>query len=405
MKLEIGGETLYESFFDPKTGNTIRTVADTEVRESWGDGFHSVRNQLTGSAMQALQERFPHRYGMDLVTSPSPEIVDISITNRCNFGCSYCYQDSKPRLKHGRADLVEAILTGFDKVPYQIALGGGEPTMHPELPAILRDARGVGTVPNYTTNGDKIPEAVLRATNEYCGGVAMTYHTHKGFEWFKGRYRRLREALSCQVNVHLIADRNVCQALDDLIQLQDEMNRAINLVLLAYDPDKGRAATDRIMTRTMYMRDFPRAIKRALGQGMMVAYSEGLLPFFLTRPEIGINTEFATRAEGRFSCYFDSKGRISQSSFVSPRDWGDEKTAFDIRSQTLWEELYVRSSYRGEGEVCDNCDFVGQCSIPNPHAYFICARATHNQLPLESPPEPEPKRRTALERLLEDDDT
>jgi organic radical activating enzyme len=369
MKLVANdGPVLYESFFDPETGNTVRTVEERTNR--WDKP----------------------------VMSPSPEIVDISITNRCNFGCPYCYMNSKPRLKHGSTDLVETILLGFKHVPYQIAIGGGEPTMHPELPAILRGARELGTVPNYTTNGKHLSPALIKATNEFCGGVAMTYHEHKGFDWFRERYQEIRTALTCQVNVHLLADRNVGRTLDELIRLSDEMPQPINLVLLAYDPEVGRAKPDRLMTRTTYTRTLPKGIKRALGHGMPIAFSEGLLPYFLSRPEIGINTKFATAAEGVFSCYFDSRGRIFPSSFKT-WDIREDKTALQVDSQQLWNEMHRYGHYNG-GESCYDCPHETQCSTSNDVAYFICARAPHNKLPLETSPEPEPERKRALDRLL-----
>lgn len=398
MKLEIDGQLLYESFFDPATGNTVRRVEDTRETVDYGNGLVSTRERLSRQIRDEFRKMFPNYYGDDIL-SPSPEICDISITNRCNFECPYCYTDSKPRLKNGRPDLVSTILSGFETVPYQIAIGGGEPTQHPELPTILREARELGTVPNFTTNGKYLSKEVIQATNDFCGGVAVTYHQHKGFDWFKERYKAIRSALRCQVNVHLLADKHVVQTLNDLIRLQDEMDRAINLVLLAYSPDKGRAKSDRLMTRTTYTRELPAALKRALGQGMQVAFSEGLLPYFLTRPEIGINTRFATRAEGVFSCYFDYKGQIFQSSFNT---WGrPEGNAFKTPSQKLWRDMYRHGSI-GYGETCGGCPHTRQCSVPMDHAYFLCARAPHNRLPLETPAPIAPERKGALDRLLED---
>jgi len=277
--------------------------------------------------------------------------------------------------------------------------GGGEPTLHPDLPAILKEARELGTVPNYTTNGQKLSHEVIKATNDFCGGVAMTYHTHKGFDWFRKHYKLLREALTCQVNVHLIADRHVVEGLENLIRLQDEMDRVINLVLLAYDPGMGRATQDRMMRRTTYHKVLPNTIKRALGQGMGIAFGEGLLPFFLSRPEIGINTNFAIPAEGRFSCYVDSKGIMHASSFDRWR--GSDKTVFEETSQNLWDNMNQHGHYKG-GEVCYGCPHEMRCSTPTDASYFICALAPHNQLPLETPAEPEPERKSALARLLEE---
>ncbi len=402
MKLEIEGTLLYESFFDPKTGNTIRQIAETEETAYIENELSYRRSLIQGETRKALKALFPHRYGMygPGFCSPSPEIIDISITNRCNMGCPYCYTNSKPRLKHGRTDLVSTILLGFDTVPYQIALGGGEPTQHPDLPIILKEASELGTVPNFTTNGKSLSKEIIKATNDYCGGVAMTFHTFKGFDWFQKRYKKLRSALTCQVNVHLIADKFVVEAMDDLIRLQDEMNQVINLVLLAYDPEMGRGQLNRIMSRTTYSRDLPKMLKRAMGQGMQIAYSEGLLPYFLTRPEIGIDTKFATRAEGVLSCYFDTNGWIHRSSFDLER--GHDKNCFHEPSQKLWNEMQVYLGH-DSGDGCYGCPHTQQCSVPNAHAYFICARSPHNKLPLETPPEPEPERKRALDRLLGED--
>jgi hypothetical protein len=397
MKLVINDMTLYESFFDPKTGNIVRQTEDTEEVESTAE-YTSRRDLLPYEVTEALRKKYPHRYNE--FPSPSPETVDISITNRCDFGCPYCYQDSKPRIKHGSRDLVATVLKGFETVPYQIAIGGGEPTLHPDLPAILREARELGTVPNFTTNGQKLSSEVIKATNDVCGGVAMTYHTHKGFDWFRKHYKQLREALTCQVNVHLIADAHIVEGIKDLIRLQDEMNRVINLVLLAYDPAMGRAKLDRVMRRTTYHKILPGVVKRALGQGMMIAFGEGLLPYFLSRPEIGINTSFAIPAEGRFSCYVNSAGWMTGSSFQ--HIWDKGETVFETPSQTLWDNLYVHGNYKG-GEACDDgCPYAMRCSTPNDFSYFICARAPHNKLLLESPPDPEPERTSLMDRLLED---
>lgn len=396
MKLTINGLTLYESFFDPATGNIVRQTEDTIEVENTED-FISRQNVLPHAVQEALRVKYPNRWDADMFPSPSPETVDISITNRCNFGCTYCYMNSKPRIKHGRRDLVATVLQGFDTVPYQVALGGGEPTLHPDFAAILKEARGLGTVPNYTTNGQNLSREVIKATNDFCGGVAMTYHTHMGFDWFQEHYKKLRKALTVQVNVHLIADNYVVEALDNLVRLQDEMNQVINLVLLAYDPTMGRATPDRMMRRTTYHKILPNALKRALGQGMSIAFGEGLLPFFLSRPGIGINTDFAIPAEGRFSCYVDSSGTMFPSSFS--RWGGSTKTVFEESAQNLWNDMRSHGHYK-MGEACDGCPFETRCSTPSEASYFLCARALHNKLPLA--PDPQPPRKSALDRLLED---
>src|SRR5208337_1538607 len=194
--------------FDPKTGSIVRSVEVSKSR--FGDGW--FRDD------EAFKKRYPNRWIDDVAFSPVPETVDISITDKCGFGCSYCYQDSQPGRDHGRKELVETVLKGFDQPPYQIAIGGGEPTIHPDFEYILRMARELGTVPNYTTAGHNMTDSIIATTNDVCGGVAMTYHSFKGIEWFVEHYGKLLRRLSgVQLNVHLIADVNVAKNLRDLV--------------------------------------------------------------------------------------------------------------------------------------------------------------------------------------------
>jgi MoaA/NifB/PqqE/SkfB family radical SAM enzyme len=383
MEYSVNGRRVYYSTFDEGTGNVVRLVEDLG-----GDDW---------ALEKVIHERFQGRYNE--IPSPSPELCDISITDKCGFGCDFCYQDSKPNLPHGHTDLVETILKGFETVPYQIAIGGGEPTQHPDFPHILRKARELGTVPNYTTAGFRMTPEIVAATNEVCGGVAMTYHSFKGLDWFKDHYKRLKDQLRVKLNVHLIADKNVSKNLRDLADAQDELGH-LSVVLLAYYPDVGRATVDKLMTRTTYMKTFPAAITYARGKAVDISFSEGLLAYFLSRPELGINTQFAMRSEGVFSCYIDPRGRMSHSSFDSPHSKG--QTVFETTSQNLWEHLYGGHS-EPSGEAClENCRLRGQCSTPSDSHYLICAFALHNKLPLDTQEEPV-VRKTLFEIISEDD--
>lgn len=388
MELNIEGHgRVYWSTFDERTGNIVRVVDDLRDRHG---------NSRNYNLSEKIRERFKHRW--DSVASPSPELVDVAITNRCSFGCTYCYQDSKPKLAHGRKDLVETMIKGFEHAPYQIAIGGGEPTQHPDFPYILRKTRELGTVPNYTTAGFRMTDEIVAATNEVCGGVAMTYHAFKGFDWFKEHYLDLKKRLNVKLNVHLIADKDVAKNLRALANEHKEFG-PLSVVLLAYYPDVGRSTLDHLMTRTTYMKTLPEAIKYARNLAVDISFSEGLLPYFLSRPELGINTQFATRSEGVFSCYVDSKGRMSSTSFREPRD--DGPTLFDQSSQKLWEELWS-SSGEPYGETCYECPERSRCSVPDSTHYFICAKAPHNKLPLDTKEEPV-VRKSRFEILQEDD--
>ena len=360
MKLKLGSRVLYSSTFDEKTGALVRLTDDEGEDRNY-----------------RFYDRWKYKRRM-APFSPSPETVDVSITDKCDFGCKYCYMDSRPRRKHAAPDLMSKIITGFTQPPYMVALGGGEPTQNPDLPDILREIKRLGSVPNYTTAGHHMTDEIIRVTNEVCGGVAMTYHAFKGLDWFIEHYKAIRDRVSCQVNVHLIADKDCAQNLVDLTKAQSKIG-TLNLILLAYYPDVGRASLKSLMTRTAYTKLLPEAIGYAKSSSMKIAYSEGLLPYFLSRPELGISTKYSLRSEGYFSCYFDPSGRISHSSFSKPK--GDEPTVWETSSQKLWEDLYFFGGEPG-GAACYGCSHRAVCSTPNEFSYLSCAYAGHNSLPL-----------------------
>ncbi len=85
----------------------------------------------------------------------APLDVHMAITGRCNLRCRGCYvrqDDSAPT--DMPLNLAQAIIDRLAEMNVlTIALGGGEPLLHPEWPAIAHYARMRGIVPNVTTNG------------------------------------------------------------------------------------------------------------------------------------------------------------------------------------------------------------------------------------------------------------
>lgn len=438
MELTFEGFNLYRSSFDPATGTLVR---ETEVTPPGYDGFDQMLTKgLPWMLRRRVEDKWRKKYDRRREAfSPSPETVDIAITNWCNFGCDFCYQDSVATNKHAPKDLVPRVLKSFTHVPYQIAIGGGEPTAHPDFPEILHSAKALGTVPNYTTAGHIFREDVIEATNAVCGGVAMTYHAQKGLDWFVEHYAKLRSALRVQLNVHVIADRDAPAKIDQLVSVQDKIGR-LNIVLLAYYPDVGRGNMQGLITKNAYNALLPAALRRAIAAGAKIAFSEGLLPYFISRPEIGVDTMVrigsmtseVTRAEGLFSCYVDSNGRMSQSSFNPPPtasdfEWTEYKKRYLQNANRTVPDAEIRKSYEGLRKAhptvyetclqtlwnrgwyntsaprmvnCDTCVERSRCATPNPHHYFICAysEANGNNPPLP----PALMERQRLQKIADD---
>lgn len=112
--------------------------------------------------------------------SITPELVDVKITDFCPFGCSYCYQGSTPAGKHAKVEDVATIARELEKRQvWEVALGGGEPTMHPRFLEILQLFHDHNIVPNFTTRSTKWMEDPIRARRimHLVGGVAFSVDT------------------------------------------------------------------------------------------------------------------------------------------------------------------------------------------------------------------------------------
>jgi hypothetical protein len=82
----------------------------------------------------------------------SPELVDVKITDFCPFNCKFCYQDSTENGKHADRNFLNQLAYAFKEMRvFEVAIGGGEPTLHPDFVDILRTFRRNGIVPNFTT--------------------------------------------------------------------------------------------------------------------------------------------------------------------------------------------------------------------------------------------------------------
>jgi hypothetical protein len=99
--------------------------------------------------------------------------VDIKITDYCPYGCAFCYQGSTEKGKHADKNYLYQLASNLEELKvFEVAIGGGEPTLHPDFWEILRMFKWRNIVPNFTTanlawlRDDGLVKAVLD-----CGGA------------------------------------------------------------------------------------------------------------------------------------------------------------------------------------------------------------------------------------------
>ncbi len=105
--------------------------------------------------------------------------VSIEVTDACNASCRHCYKRLTGRRKslaEIRVDLQDAMRL---RPLHSVSLSGGEPTLHPELPEIVRLVKEQGIGVFLLTNGVAF-DAPLAARLRAAGLDAVLFHLDPG---------------------------------------------------------------------------------------------------------------------------------------------------------------------------------------------------------------------------------
>jgi sulfatase maturation enzyme AslB (radical SAM superfamily) len=224
-----------------------------------------------------------------------PEFYDIKLTGKCNANCSYCYQSSKQ--SDCDYEAIEKLTKFFSTMtenqkPYQIAFGGGEPTLHYQFHDIMRVTREFGISPNYTTNGMFIEEdcvdKIIETTKKYCEGVAVTCHKHLEKYWRKCVDRLVNEGIF--TNFHnLIGDNN---SVDDFIKIYNEYFGKVKYFVVLPLLNEGRAKNISNQNSDNYTYFFEKIyeIKAKKGNINDIAFGANFYPYLKDKKDLGIDT-------------------------------------------------------------------------------------------------------------------
>lgn len=143
-------------------------------------GYWAMFNRGTGTKVRLSFGRTRPGEPQSVDGADAPELVDVKITDRCPFAptCPYCYQGSTTEGEHASTDSLREIGAVLSKLRvFECAIGGGEPTLHPEFWSFVKDLRtGQGVVPNFTTRNLAwmMSQDLCAIVRDCCGGFAYS---------------------------------------------------------------------------------------------------------------------------------------------------------------------------------------------------------------------------------------
>lgn len=165
----------------------------------------------------------------------TPFLLDVSLTNKCNKACSYCYKQSHSNGYDMSFSDFRILISKMKEVGvFQVAYGGGNPNEHPDFIKILKETREAGIVPNYSTNGEGMSARIIRASKKYCGAVAVSFHDDPNC--YKRIIRKLIKA-GIKTNIHFIMKKDKIDEICNFLNNPPYWARKINaIILLRYKP-------------------------------------------------------------------------------------------------------------------------------------------------------------------------
>lgn len=245
-----------------------------------------------------------------LAKGETPELVDIKITDYCPIGCHFCYQGSTKEGLHATFSAIENVAESMrDMEVFEVAIGGGEPTMHPQFVESLQAFHVRGVVPNFTTRSMAWfkDEAVVHAVLAFCGGFAFSVDTREQAE-------RVCRAVPDKLREKLVFHHVMGTASEDefrsLVQYSGDWG--IPITLLGYKTTGRGSEFDPVEYRSWF--------DRSVFEGRRVSIDTALAAQVKDRlDELEVPEWCYHLEEGKTSMYIDCvKRSVAPSSFCGP---------------------------------------------------------------------------------------
>lgn len=279
-------------------------------------GHWSLFSRKTGAKIRFSMEKD----APEPSKSYAPELVDVKITDQCPFvtaPCAkYCYQASGPEGTHASIVRIESIAKALaDLKVFEVALGGGETTAHPQFAEILGIFRSYGIVPNFTTRN---PQAlanpkIRKAVDEHAGRFAVSVNTASDVQ----RLREVCEKVDMKpsrMNVQYVMGSTSEEDFNAMFEetQKGEWADRFSVTLLGYKTTgKGLSFERQEMSES--------ALRRILKDHYRISIDTVLADQL--RPllqELGVSNVLYHTKEGAFSAYIDAvKNQFGPSSFCA----------------------------------------------------------------------------------------
>lgn len=309
--------------------------------------------------------------GVDPFMSSFPELLDIGIMGHCSHGRSglcmasgvECYQDGL------HSNLPNMTLENFKKIAeqckgktYQFALGGcGDPDQHEQFENILKICREYRIVPNFTTSGLGMTEAIAKLCKRYCGAVAVSWY---GSEYTM-RAIEILIAAGVKTNIHYVLHK---KSIKEAMRRMKERAFPAGINALIFLLHKPVGLGTREKTIRVDNGEYMEFIKYISEEKLdyKIGFDSCTVPALINHPG-NIDMDSLDTCEGaRWSAYITPDMKMLPCSF----DNQDQRWAVDLNNCTIqdaWNSTEFEQFRRHFETSCPGCEkrtfCMGGCPI------------------------------------------
>ena len=301
-------------------------------------------------------------------------IVVWNITRTCNLRCIHCYADSHAEKYPGELTWEQCCAVIDDLAEYgasALLLSGGEPLLHPSLPAILERATAKGLKVTISTNGTRITPDYARMFKQlgvaYVGisldGIGEVHDQFRGVKGaFEGAIRGFRfcEEAGQKTGLRLTLTRNNVQCMEQILHFIEEQNirrvcfyhlvptgRGVDVASLK--PEEARAAMDMLIARAEawhaagQTRELLTVTQPADGIYLLLRQLREGSPLAAQTLRLLQWNGGGANSSGRGIANIDTQGNIHPDQFWQGVTLGNVKTEL---FSTVWEAAHAPSAAR-----------------------------------------------------------
>lgn len=226
-----------------------------------------------------------------------PLVPCVLVTRRCNARCRFCFEPS--------GDYQPEVATILRRLDWLLANGaegihfcGGEPTLHPDLPKIVRHVRHQGASVRITTNGLVLSVDLLEELHDASATVKVSLHGDRlfhdrmvGVEGFSRTVLNLRRLLAAGVRtfIQTTVFANETWVLEWTARFcRKEGVRRLSILPFVPRGERARECSDLYMSpqRRYALRDLVKHMRRRFSGGLDIRWLD-----FNQEPYLVVDTE------------------------------------------------------------------------------------------------------------------